>query len=339
MILKDDPRVLPQIVRALTPFGMDGAAPPSPVLIDAPIKERLDFMTATEPVFEQFSEALYSDISEAEGIERTTYSLIGEDNNEIKLYVHKPTNIISEIPGILHIHGGGMAILKGENINYKTWRDDLASKGLVVVGVEFRNAAGELGNYPFPAGLNDCSSALQWMYEKKAQLGISKIIISGESGGGNLSLATAIKAKKEDKLEQFDGVYAQCPYISNDYEKKNYDLPSLIENDTYFLNVQMMSVMASVYDGKESTNPLAWPLYAKKEDLEGLPPHVISVNELDPLRDEGLMYYKNLLNAGVNAKSRIVNGTIHAGDVIFKKDIPEVYLATQTDIYNFANGL
>ena len=89
-------------------------------------------------------------------------------------------------------------------------------------------------NHPFPSGLNDCLSALKWVYDNKEELGISKIIISGESGGGNLSIATALKAKDEGIINYVDGVYAQCPFISNLYDKKN-DLKSLVENDTYFL--------------------------------------------------------------------------------------------------------
>ena len=51
-----------------------------------------------------------------------------------------------------------------------------------------------------------------------------------------------------------------------------------------------LQAMADVYtdeSGADDQNPLAWPLCATAEDLSGLPPHVISVNELDPLRDEG----------------------------------------------------
>ena len=97
------------------------------------------------------------------------------------------------------------------------WRDDLAATGMVVVGVEFRNGGGKHGPYPFPAGLNDCTSALQWVNDNKARLGISKVVVSGESGGGNLTLATTLKAKQDGRLDQIDGVYAQCPYISNAY--------------------------------------------------------------------------------------------------------------------------
>ena len=69
-------------------------------------------------------------------------------------------------------------------------------------------------------------------------------------------------------------------------------------------------------------DPLAWPLCAAPEDLAGLPPHVISVNQLDPLRDEGLVYARKLLDAEVAVVSRTVNGTCHAGDVIFGGPCP-----------------
>ena len=53
-----------------------------------------------------------------------------------------------------------------------------------------------MGNHPFPAGLEDCSSGIKWVHEKRDELGVSKIVVSGESGGGNLSIATALKAKR-----------------------------------------------------------------------------------------------------------------------------------------------
>ena len=76
---------------------------------------------------------------------------------------------------------------------YDQWKSELANSGMVVVGVEFRNAGGRLGPHPFPAGLNDCVSALRWMHENRDPLNLSGIVISGESGGGNLAIATCLK--------------------------------------------------------------------------------------------------------------------------------------------------
>ena len=339
MSLINDPRAIPAVTKVMSDFGLDSLAPDPPISIEATQKEKVDYMTSLESKYEEVFESLFSELSEVSGVERFTKTIDGIDGNKIKLYIHKPEKQKSNIPGILHIHGGGMSILKAKNPNYIRWRDDLASTGLIVVGVEFRNVAGELGSHPFPAGLNDCSSTLQWMFDNKEELGVSKIIVSGESGGGNLTLATTLKAKKDKKLFQIDGVYAQCPYISNEYHRNINYLPSLVENDGYFLNVKDMAVMATAYDGVDSNNPLAWPLFATIEDLNGLPPHVISVNELDPLRDEGLLYYKKLLIAGVDASSITINGTVHAGDIIFIKTTPKIYQSSLMHINNFANSL
>ena len=70
-----------------------------------------------------------------------------------------------------------------------------------------------------------------------------------------------------------------------------------------------------------------------------MPPHVISVNELDPLRDEGLLYYRRLLAAGVSAVGRIVAGTCHGGDMMFPHAMPDVLAATVRDISGFARSL
>ena len=66
----------------------------------------------------------------------------------------------------------------------------------------------------------------------------------------------------------------------------------------------------------EARNPLAWPGFATIEDVRGLPEIVISVNECDPLRDEGINFYRLLLAAGVPAQCRQVMGTIHATEIV-----------------------
>ncbi len=66
---------------------------------------------------------------------------------------------------------------------------------------------------------------------------------------------------------------------------------------------------------------------------------MISVNELDPLCDEGLAYFRKLLDAGVSAVSRTVNGACHAGDCLFLDAMPDVVGATIRDIIGFADSL
>lgn len=340
-VMKTDPRADPRLVAACAPFAMDGAPPPVPVTANSSLQDKLAFSTANEAGMEAVFAALFADLPPVANVTRRTEVIKGVDGNDINLYIHTPQHVSGPLPCVYHMHGGGMVVLTAAGPSYVRWRDELAATGMVVVGVEFRNGGGKLGNYPFPAGLNDCMSGLQWTYDHKSTLGISKIITSGESGGGNLSLAVCLKAKKDNRLAQIQGVYALCPYIYGAWAQKSKELPSLVENDNYLINVSQMEVLASIYDpeNKNATNPLCWPYWATREDLQGLPPHVISVNELDPLRDEGLKYYQKLLAAGVRVYSRTINGTCHAADVLFRKAIPDVYAATQRDIKGFADTL
>lgn len=341
MDLKTDPRTDPRLAAALAVFEMDVAPPPPPVNPDSPLQDRLDFMAEIEAGLDAFHEALFSDLPPVENVERTTRTIKGVDGHDISLYIHRPKDANGPLPGIYHIHGGGMAILEATGANCVRWRDELAALGLIVAGVEFRNSAGKLGNHPFPAGLNDCQSGLEWTFNNKAELGISNIVVLGESGGANLGLALCLKNKQEGKLEQIDGVYGMCPFISNAYEKKSEALPSLYENDNYFFSCSMLAILTSVYDpdATNQDNPLCWPLRASNEDLRGLPPHAVSVNELDPLRDEGLKYFQKLLAADVSVYSRTVNGTCHCADQDFRKALPDVFAATIRDIKGFAYSL
>jgi acetyl esterase/lipase len=341
MVLRDDPRADPRMLSAMAPYGLDVPPPPAGVDQDSLIEALLAFTLAAESDFESVFDALFAPLPPVAGVTSRTEVIKGVDGNSIDLHIHRPTSVRGRLPCIVHTHGGGMVILKASGRNYVRWRDELAAAGTVVVGVAFRNGGGLLGAHPFPAGLNDCASAVRWVYGQREELGISAVVVSGESGGGNLALATALKASQEGWVDRIAGIYAQCPYISNAYGDPPPALPSLFENDDYFLNVSMMGAMAKVYDpdGANATNPLAWPYHATKSDLKGLPAHVISVNQLDPLRDEGLVYFAKLLNAGVIAGSRTVNGTCHAGDCLFREAMPDVYLATIRDIAGFAKSL
>lgn len=341
MSLKDDPRADPRMLAAMEPFGLGDIPPPSPVDFDSSRDALLEYIDTAEQGFEGLFGILGASMGPMTGVSRSVEIIRGIDGNDVTLFIHRPEGSSGPLPGVLHIHGGGMVLLEAAGPGYARWRDELAATGMVVVGVEFRNGGGKHGPHPFPAGLNDCSSALQWIGDNRDKLGIAKLILSGESGGGNLTLATTLAAKRNGNLDLIDGVYAQCPYISGVYAAPIPELASLFENDGYFLACDQMGAMVKVYDpaNDHAHNPLAWPYFAEPDDLAGLPPHVISVNQLDPLRDEGLAYFRKLLDAGVSAVSRTVNGTCHAGDCIFREAMPDVYLATIRDISGFAAAL
>ena len=344
MTIGTDPRADPRMVEAMRPLGMHEPMPAAPFGPDTPLADLLDMIAVAEEGNVAVFDALLGELPPVEGVTSETQIITGgQGGHDVTLYIHRPSSVPpgERSPGLVHIHGGGMTILSAADTNYVLLRNELAATGMVVVGVEFRNAGGKLGAHPFPAGLDDCADAVRWVRDHRDELGIGALIVAGESGGGNLTLAVTHRARREGWLDAIDGVYAQCPYISGQWASPPADLPSLRENDDYFIGCAAMAAMARAYDpdGSHASDPECWPLTATADDLRGMPPHVITVNELDPLRDEGLAYYRKLAAAGVSVGARTINGTCHAGDLIFARALPEVHAATLRDIKGFASSL
>jgi acetyl esterase/lipase len=341
MTLSTDPRTDPRMLEGLAKVRLDVPGDVPPVSLETPMEQLYEYATGVESFFQHVNRTLFADLPAVDGVISRTEKINGTDGNEISLFIHQPEDMEGPLPCVYHTHGGGMVILSATGDNFVRWRSDLAASGLVVVGVEFRNGAGDLGNHPFPAGLNDCVAGLNWVFNNRENLNISNIILSGESGGANLAISTTLKAKQEGWLDRISGVYAQCPYIYGLYSNPSEKLVSLFENNGYMFDLNAISLLAKFYDpsGENSTNPLAWPFHATKEDLVSLPPYVISLNELDPLRDEGAIFHQKLLEAGVSSTCRTINGTCHAGDLIFKQFIPDIYMSVIQEICSFANSI
>ncbi len=321
-------------------MGSTATLPMAPLTIDSPLEDKRAFATMNEEVVGAVLSAFGQAVPDVEGITTTTTTITGEDGNDVTLYISRP-QASGALPAVVHLHGGGMAIGSATDVGYARGREYLAATGLVVVGVEFRNSAGKLGPHPYPAGLNDCAAGVRWTYANRSDLGVSHLIVGGESGGGNLTLTIGHKAKREGWRNEIAGLYAQCPYISNRWNDAPDELPSLRECDGYFIGLQQLALMGTIYDptGKYARDATAFAGMATDEELTGLPPHVISVNELDPLRDEGLEYYRRLVRAGVPAVGRMVAGTCHGGDLLLPGVLPDVFAASMRDVSGFAKSL
>jgi len=227
---------------------LDGRLPAMRLTVDSPIEDRHAYAAMSEEGMGAVFEVLAQEVAEATGVSSTTTTITGVDGNDITLYLSRPVDTAGPLPAVLHLHGGGMAIASAADLGYIRLREHLAATGLVVVGVEFRNSSAKLGPHPYPAGLNDCASAARWVSGNRDELGISHFIASGESGGGNLTLTLAHKAKREGWIDEIAGFYAQCPFISNRWLEQCDDLPSLEENDEYFVSREQLAVLGSLYD-------------------------------------------------------------------------------------------
>jgi acetyl esterase/lipase len=262
------------------------------------------------------------------------------DGNTIRLQIVRPDDD-ETVACVYYIHGGGMASMSSFYGNYRAWARILAAKGVAVVLVEFRNsvAPSEVPEVaPYPGGLHDCVSGLKWVVENASKYGIdpARIVVGGESGGGNLTLAVGLQLNRDGEIGLIKGLYALCPYIAGRWPDDRF--PSSVENNGIFLDLHNnLGRVSYGIDAYDAGDPLAWPGFATTDDVAGFPPTVISVNECDPLRDEGIAFYRLLLAAGVPARGRTVLGTMH-GTELFPPLCPEISHSTAADMAAFAQS-
>ena len=340
--LNTDPRIDPRIKRVM------GVLAGMPVQGDVTSRDELlaesrsENAQAARQMLTMFMDACDTEeIAPSKGLSITEHTLTSQpDGNTVNLRLIRPDGA-EVVPCVYYIHGGGMAALSAYMGNYRAWAKIIAANGVAVAMIDFRNCVDPSSVEevaPFPAGLNDCVSGLKWVVERAAEFHIdpTRIVVAGESGGGNLALATGLKLLRDGDIGLINGLYALCPYIAGSWPRD--DLPSSTENNGILLNLHNnRGAMGYGMEEFEAGNPLAWPLFATEDDVRGLPPVVISVNECDPLRDEGVAFYRLLLRAEVPARCRQVMGTIH-GTEILPMLCPDISRDTAASIAEFAKN-
>jgi len=337
--LTEDPRIDPRIKNVMGVLDM-------PSLADAASRDQLLAEANTEEAFAQremvtafFAMCDTEEVAPSKGLSVTEHSVVSQpDGNTINIRFIRPDGD-DALPCVYYIHGGGMAALSCYDGNYRAWGRIIAAQGVAVAMVDFRNALSPSSVEevaPFPAGLNDCVSGLKWFVEQAPTFGVdpNRIIVAGESGGGNLTLATGLKLNQDGDVGLIRGLYALCPYIAGRWPLPQH--PSSTENNGILLDLHNNhGAMAYGIEALEDENPLAWPSFATEEDVKGLPPVYISVNECDPLRDEGIEFYRLLLRAGQPARCRQVMGTVHGTEVL-PFMAPDIARETAASIAEFA---
>jgi acetyl esterase len=218
--------------------------------------------------------------------------------------VYRPTEN-PNAPVLVFFHGGGMVI--GSMQDYDGVARLIAdASGAVVVNVDYRLAP----EHPYPAAVEDAWAATCWAAEHASELGgdPSKVIVAGDSAGGNLAAVVALHARDEGgpaiALQML--LYPVVDWAGT--------FPSIEENgEGNFLTKATMEWFRANYFGDNTaawTEPKASPWYAK--DVAGVCPAWVMTTSHDPLRDEGEAYAKRLSDAGVPATAIRVDGIFHA---------------------------
>ncbi len=333
-----DPRIRTMLGAMPAPVEQNGTSRED-VVAKANTPEALAVLEQTKQFLDMIDN---EEVAPSTGLDISEHEFVSSpDGNTIKLNFIRPESE-GPVPCVYYIHGGGMAHMSCFYGLYRAWGKIIAQQGVAVAMVDFRNCITPSSSpeiVPFPGGLNDCVSGLKWVTANAGDFGIdpNHVIVAGESGGGNLTLATGLKLKQDGDLGLIRGLYALCPFIAGKWPQDH--LPSSAENNGLVINVHGNSIpLAYGIEHVEQKNPLAWPGLATVDDVKGLVPTFISLNECDPLRDEGLEFYRLLLRAGVPTQCRQVMGTPHAVE-IFAIACPEISRETAASIAKFCREI
>lgn len=233
-------------------------------------------------------------------------SFYDENSNEISVRLIRPQNYSGEsLPLVIYCHGGGWVMGNADDF-------DMTIKTIA----NWSNCAVAFINYSkapeaqYPIALNQIYSALEHFSNNGHKYNINSecIAIMGDSAGGNMAAATAIRTKIENGPQLALQVLI---YPVTDAEMKTESYKEF--KDGPWLSKKAMEYFWDCYlPDKEKRNGLyISPLKADVEYLKGTAPALVITAENDVLRDEGEAYARKLIEAGVDTACIRVNNTFH----------------------------
>jgi acetyl esterase/lipase len=224
---------------------------------------------------------------------------------DVRVRIVKPVGSQGVLPAVLYVHGGGW-VLGNAGTHDRLVRELAVGADAAVVFVEYDRSP----EARYPVAIEQAYATARWITQKGAEEGLdaSRLAVAGDSVGGNMTAALTLMAKRRGDVTF---VHQSLYYPVTDAGQ---------DTDSYrefaggpFLTAKGMAWFWDAYttDPAQRAEITASPLRASLEDLQGLPPALVIVDENDVLRDEGEAYARKLTQAGVPTTSIRINGILH----------------------------
>ncbi|KAF7585497.1 hypothetical protein BBP40_010808 [Aspergillus hancockii] len=215
----------------------------------------------------------------------------GENNND------------SKNPAVVHLHGGGFFSLSPEDLQ-ELLVGYASGSGVQILSVDYRLAP----EHPYPIPVEDCYTALQWVYSHAEELSIDthRIAIMGESAGGSLAAAISIMARDRalsPPLAKQILVYPMLDdraFENHAGEKAFWTVEDSITGWTAYLGEDV---------GTDRVEPYAAP--ARVGSVEGLPPVYVDCGQLDIFVRQDAEYASRFIEAGIPVEFHVYPGLPH----------------------------
>jgi acetyl esterase/lipase len=227
------------------------------------------------------------------------------DVGDVRVRLVRPRGVAGTLPAILYMHGGGW-VLGNAGTHDRLVRELAVGTNAAVVFVEYERSP----EAQYPVAIEQGYATAQWIAHEGAANGLDpeRVAVAGDSVGGGMTAALALMAKDRGDVH-FVQQSMYYPVTDAGMDTDSYEQFA----EGYFLFAAGMEWFWDAYlpDVERRSEPYASPLRASDEQLAGLPPALVIVDEADVLRDEGEAYAARLRGAGVAVTTVRYDGITH----------------------------
>jgi acetyl esterase len=227
------------------------------------------------------------------------------DVGDARVRIVKPVGSSGMLPVVVYLHGGGW-ILGNAATHDRLVRELAVGAHAALLFVEYPNSP----EARYPVAIEQGYATAQWVVREGAAKGLdaSRMAVAGESVGGDMSAALALMAKERGDVA-FVQVSMYYPVTDAAMDTASYDEFA----EGFYLTRKAMEWFWDAYapDPAQRAEITASPNRATVDELRGLPPTLLLVDEADPLRDEGEAYAAKLREAGVPVTTVRYDGVVH----------------------------
>jgi acetyl esterase len=223
----------------------------------------------------------------------------------VPVRIVRPPDAKGTLPVVLYIHGRGW-VLGNAGTHDRLVREFAVGTCAAVVFVEYDRSP----EAHYPVAIEQGYATAQWIVRSGPDNGLdpNRMAVAGDSVGGGMTAALALLAKERGDV-RFVQQSMYYPVTDAAMDTGSYEQFA----EGYFLTAKGMAWFWDQYlpDVERRSEPYASPLRASDEQLAGLRPAFLIVDEADVLRDEGEAYAGGLRAAGVPITTVRYDGITH----------------------------
>jgi acetyl esterase len=273
----------------------------------------VDTLTGAQPLYTLTPDAARAVLS---GVQKSLrvplLDVVSEDRDlkvgpdgRTRIRVVRPVGSAGTLPVVIYVHGGGW-VLGDKQTHDRLVRELAVGANAVIVFVDYDRSP----ENRYPIAIEQSYAVAKYVAEHAEEFGADpdRLVVAGDSVGGNMAAVVSLLAK-ERKGPRITAQLLFYPVTDASMSSGSYEEFA----DGPWLTKRAMAWFWDQYlpDTLKRSDIHASPLNATVQQLSGLPPTLLIVDENDVLRDEGEAYGRKLAQAGVSVTSLRYNGTIH----------------------------